>query len=134
MITESELVWVARYIDGSIHTQYNEDGSYKDKYADIVRSQLRSFELWRGEKLVLAIHFDTPDKKLIYRRRVFKPSDGPEYTVYLVGWQITTGGENIQSISLVFPDDHVEVIGKWNKNNPLYEAPIVHPHEGEDWQ
>lgn len=147
MIDPNELVWVARYKDGSIHTQYNGDGSYRDRYADIVRNELSAFELWAVEpneqnpeeatpsKLVLRIHFDTPDKKLIYRRKVYKKPDGTEFFVYLAGWQIKTGdSRSVQSLNLVFPDGHVETGSKWDKNNPFWDQPTIHPWEGEDWR
>jgi hypothetical protein len=140
MIDERELVWLARYNDGSYHTQYNVDGTYRDRYADIVRKELKTFELWKPDMktLILRIHFDTPDKKLIWRRRVFKQSNGTEYFLYLAGWQQKIGGENTQSINVVFPDMHVELIDRWaEKNNPLFvyfEPPTLHPHEGEDWE
>lgn len=143
MIDIRELVWLARYKDGSFDTQYNVDGSYNVKYADIVRSELEMFELWSIEmtekgylpkKLVLRIYFDTPDKKLIYRRKGYKHSNGTDDFVYLAGWQMNVGGKSIQSISLVFEDGHVEVIGKWNKNHNIFDQPIKRPHENEDWE
>lgn len=143
MINPSELVWLARYKDGSTHTQYNADGDYQDRYSDIVRKELFSFELWSVEqennqflpkKLIHRIYFDTPDKKLIYRRKVYKEPGAKEFYIYLAGWQINVGGRNIQSISLIFPDGHVEVIGKWSKDHAFFDQPIIHPHENEDWE
>lgn len=138
MIDPKELVWVARYKDGSYHTQYNADGSYLNKYADIVRKELKTFELWTpDEKLILRVHFDSPDKKLIWRRRVFKKSTGEEAFIYLAGWQMKVGGKNVQSINVVFPDFHIEVIDGWAKEGDsmfaFFEEPMLHPHEGEDW-
>lgn len=143
MIDLNELVWVARYKDGTVHTQYNADGSYRDKYADIVRKELFSFELFTIEKakegflpkkLVHRIYFDTPDKRLIYRRKVYKKSNGTEFFIYLAGWQIKAGGQNIQAISLIFPDGHVEMIGKWDKDHAYFDQPTLRPHENEDWE
>lgn len=144
-----ELTWVARYKDGSYHTQYNEDGSYKDRYKDLVRDKLFCFELWKRDKkeLVLRVYFDSPDKKLIWRRRVYKRSDGTQFAIYLVGWQINVRGRNVQSVSVVFPDGHVEVIDRW-RNDEFFHPPMPHdggihtdengtehevPDEGEDW-
>lgn len=134
MIRPNELTWVARYNSGH-HVQYNAEGEYQDKYADIDRENLKYFELWtvKPYKCLIRLHFDTPDKRLIWRRRVFKKTDGSEIPVYLIGWQITVGEQNIQSINVVFPDGHIEQIDKWQEDNPIFESPIPHPHEGENW-
>lgn len=130
-----ELMWVARYKDGSLHTQYNVDGSDRDAYEDIVRKELYSFELWtrQSHRLILRVYFDTPDKKLIWRRRVYKRSDGSQMVIYLVGWQMNVKGRNVQSIQVVFPPNyHIETIDRW-RSDEYFHRPNVHPHEGEDW-
>lgn len=128
-----ELMWVARYNDGSIHTQYNDDGDYQDKYEDIVRKELYSFELWLkdSKRLALRVYFDSPDKRLIWRRRVYKHSDGSEMAIYLVGWQMNVRGQNVQSIQVIFPDMHVEVIDRWRKDQYFHSPEKV---KGEDWE
>lgn len=134
MNNRDRVTWVARYKD-STHVQYNADGEYQDRYADIVRDKLEYFELWlesNPKQLLVRYHFDTPNKRLIWRRRVYKRNDGSELVIYLVGWQMKVGGENVQSLSVIFPDNHIEVIDRWQENE-IFHKPVPHPHEGEDW-
>ncbi len=110
----SDFEWVAVYKDNSVFPQFH-DGK-ENRYADIRRSELQYFDIWRsvGERklLVYRIHFDTPDKRLIFRRRVHKRPDGSEMVVVLVGWQITHAKRNIQSLSLIYPAGTIEVFDR----------------------
>ena len=138
--------WQAVYAD-AVLPQYNEDGT-ENKYADIDRERLLYFDLYRDGKRVLRYHFDTPDKKLIFRRRVFLVPGGSEEVVYLVGWQIRLKVFNpdldpqkgdqleersIQSLTLLFEDDgRVETYDGF-KRDIKYEQPELNDHEGENW-
>lgn len=117
-----ELKWKAVYSNGGSLNQYNEDGSV-NKYTDIDRGILEFFELYRDEKLIIRIHLGD-GKRLIFRRRVSLHISGTITGVlYLVGWQKTVGGENIQSISYLFEDGHIEMAGAWNEKSEFAYAP-----------
>ena len=119
-----ELIWKAIYTEGCLN-QYNEDGSV-NKYTDIDRTILKFFELYRENKLILRIHLGD-EKRLIYRRRVtiglIGESGKIKDVVYLCGWQKTVGGENVQSISYIFEDGHIESGGAWNEKSSFAYAP-----------
>jgi hypothetical protein len=103
--------WLAHYGDESL-AQYNEDGT-ENKYADIDRNRLTAFSLVRDGNIIARIHL-SPDKRLVYRRRVEKRPGLEDVRLSLAGWQKTVNGENIQSIVCIF--DHmstVEVIDGW---------------------
>jgi hypothetical protein len=105
------IQWIAHY-DTEIFPQFNEDGT-ENKYADIDRNRLTAFSLVRDGNIIARIHL-SPDKRLIYRRRVEKRPGLEDVRLSLAGWQKTVNGENIQSIVCVF--DHmstVEVIDGW---------------------
>lgn len=107
----NSIQWVAQY-ENELFPQYNEDGT-ENKYADIDRERLTAFSLVRDGGILIRLHLDK-GQRLIYRRRVeMRPGD--KMTVcYLIGWQKTVGGENIQSIACIF--EHlgtVEVISEW---------------------
>ncbi|MCP6727577.1 MAG: hypothetical protein KJI69_06215 [Patescibacteria group bacterium] len=115
-----ELTWKAVYPEGCLN-QYNEDGSV-NKYTDIDRSKLHSFELHKGEQLIFRLILEE-GQRLIFRRRVAQNLKGDKFVVYLVGWQKTIGGENIQSISYVFEDGHIEMAGQWKEKSDWFYAP-----------
>lgn len=123
------MQWVARYTDGSELPQYNGDGS-ENKYADIDRTRLQTFGLFDDRaRLVIAVHFDEPGKRLIYRRRIEQRSGFDPVTVCLVGWQQTVAGHNVQSIQYVFPDGTIHSAGAWNEQHPWFYAPELLPQE-----
>jgi hypothetical protein len=103
--------WLAHYSDESL-PQYNEDGS-ENKYADIDRSRLTAFSLVRDGNILARIHI-SPDKRLIYRRRIELRPGGEKTILHLAGWQKTVNGENVQSIVCAFEHlNTIEVIDGW---------------------
>lgn len=121
-LNEVEMEWVAVYQDGSTLFSENEDGTTSD-YNDIDRKNLTEFHLREKEsgKTVIAIAFDDPRQRLIYRRRVRRSSDGSnEWAIYLVGWQRTVAGENIQSLNWVFPDGSIINTGRFQEDHPIF--------------
>ena len=127
-----EITWKAVYPEGCLN-QYNEDGSV-NKYTDIDRTLLQFFELYKEGKLILRVHLGD-DKGLIFRRRVTLSMGGKiKGVVYLVGWQKTVGGENIQSICYVFEDGQIEMAGAWNEKSPFAYAPILIKEEKDALQ
>ena len=122
------LTWKAIYDDGFL-AQYN--GEETNQYADIERDKLKYFEIYNGDNLVVRYHFDTPDKRLIFRRRTFN-TNGVLTVYHLVGWQRKIGDTNVQSISVIGPNG-IDVIDGW-KDDALFSKPIIHTQEGEDWE
>lgn len=113
------MKWIARYNDGDILPQYNEDGS-ENKYADIDRGRLTEFALFDDlDQPVFALHLD-PGQRLIYRRRVWQPAGGDNFVVYMVGWQMTVGGQNVQSIAYISEDKQIHMAGAWRDNHPWF--------------
>lgn len=106
--------WIVRYSDGNTFPKNKEKAQKMNQsYDDINREKLEYFEIYDSDGLVLKIHLDDKDKRLIYRRRhQVIPGQG-EKVIWLAGWQKVVNGENVQSIQLLFPDGHIESIGKW---------------------
>jgi hypothetical protein len=132
---KKQISWVATYTDGSALSQFNADGS-ENRYPDIDRSRLATFAMYYGDMPLVRYHFDRPNLRLVYRKRVFMfPGEGAR-EFYLVGWQIKdkaiTEGDNLQSISVIgqLPDGtpSIEVLSRWY-DHPLFEA--IEPIECE---
>jgi len=120
------IQWLAHYKDGSDLLQH---GETENKYTDIDRSNLAAFSLHRDGEILITIHFDRPEQRLIHRRRVYVLPTGPR-AFHLVGWQRTIAGENVQSISVLDEDTgKVDVIGKWSENHFLFDAVQLIPQE-----
>ena len=117
-----EITWKAVYSDGKSLNQYNEDKSV-NKYTDIDRSKLTSFELYNKTKLIFKLILEE-NQRLIFRRRVSMDFQGnTTMVVYLVGWQKTIGKENIQSISYIFEEGLIIMGGQWKEKSDWFYAP-----------
>ena len=105
------MSWTANYSDGTTLKQYNADGS-ENTYNDIDREKLVSFSLFVfGRNYILDL--DT-ERRLIYRKRTKVSSTGKQEDIYLLGWQKTVKGENIQSIMFI-GEDGVVASGRWGQ-------------------
>ena len=118
-VGDNELQWKAIYNDGTFLPLKREDGT-ENKYTDIDRNRLIQFVLLNGDKPVITIHLDK-NKKLIYRRRVYRDTGNILGVIYLVGWQENKNGVNVQSISFVFPDGHIHVLDRFYENHPIFD-------------
>jgi hypothetical protein len=125
------IKWKAVYENGTELPRFNEDGS-ENKYTDINRAKLEFFEIYKGDRLLLRLHLEE-GRRLIYRRRVSKKvSTGEEHAVYLVGWQQTVNGKNVQDIAYIFEDEHIELGGKWKEDTRTFYAPnLIDCEKGE---
>jgi hypothetical protein len=125
-----ELIWKAVYTDGSSLDQYN-DGKVS-KYTDIDRTKLQFFELWDKDKLILRLHLE-PGRRLIFRKRVEQQimTSEKKTMFWMVGWQQTIKGENVQSINYIFEDGHVESAGAWDEKSIFY-APNLTKEEKDE--
>lgn len=110
--------WKAVYDDDTKLSQFNSDGS-ENKYTDIDRSKLVQFVLSFDTVPKLVIHLDK-SKRLIYRRRVAMNSGGIIQVVWLAGWQEKRNGINVQSVSFLFEDGHVEVVDGFKENHSWF--------------
>lgn len=142
--------WIAKYRDGTELRQYKDDGT-ENKYGDIVRNNLVGFMLATKDQNptdfpILCVHIDPEKDRLIYRKRHEQKDndDANKYTVWLVGFQRRVGNRvTSESISVLFPDGHIEQKPTWNEDRWFYppgEADgtgnfvrKVHAHEGELW-
>ena len=123
--------WEAVYADDSKLKQYDDKGKGR-KYTDIDRSKLKKFILYKDDEPVIVLNL-TGNKKLIYRRRVAKQlGTKKEEVVYLVGWQEKVGGKNVQSISFLFEDGHIEVLDRFKENHAWYGPVKFLPDENVD--
>ena len=119
--------WVSVYNDNTRLPQFNEDGS-ENKYQDIDRGKLSSFEFYKDGKLVLVCDI-APGARLIYRKRVEQSSgSSTQRCLYLIGWQKTVNNVNSQSIAVVSEDiDTILFIDGWRENScwlyPIQELP-----------
>lgn len=126
------FVWVAKYKDGSIIGQYN------DQFIELSTDNLPDrdeidvftiFDIKTGKK-ILSIHFDE-GQRLIYRRRVvLKTGFSTPKVYYLVGWQQTVNGQNIQSIAYIHEESgQIEIAGKFRDDHPIFK-----PVQSREWE
>lgn len=132
MIKERDLEWIVVYNDGSLLHQYDENG--ENAYADIDRSRVAEFHIRDREtgKIVLAYALE-PGQRLIYRKRTSMSGITGEknWVIYLVGWQQTVNGVNIQNISWIFPDGSIINTGRFRENHPIFYSAELLPFEKE---
>lgn len=121
----SPLGWIAVYGEDDYLYQYNDDGS-ENGYGDIDRERLKEFHIINKDtgKHVFAMSLDE-GQRLIYRKRVQMSGISGEkvWEIFLVGWQQTIKGKNVQSISWIFPDGSIIQTGKFNENHPIFYSP-----------
>jgi hypothetical protein len=112
-----EITWKAKY-KNNINSHSNKNG---DKYTDIDRKNLESIEVYLNSKIIHTLLIEK-DKRLIMRYRVQQDINNPNKSTYifLIGWQQTINGKNIQEITYIFPDGKKEVSGKWDNTKALY--------------
>ena len=123
------LTWTAFYRDGSKLHQIDPVTGQETSSERIDRSRLAAIALYddRG-LLVLSQHYQ-PGWRAVFRRRTeICQQTGQRQVVYLLGWQQTVEGRNVQHISAVVqrPDGGtlVQNIGRWQEGHRwLY--PIV---------
>lgn len=124
-----QIFWKAIYNDGTYLVSSEEPGS--NHYGKIDRSKLIAFDILdkETEKLIFRLVLE-PEQRLIYRKRNYQDviSGGEKLMeIIMVGWQQTINGKNIQSISHIFDDGHVEQAGNWitwNRDNRTVEYSI----------
>ena len=112
------VLWKAIYSDNTELFSHNEDGS-SNKYTNINRAKLIKFIFYKADKPVIILNLDS-NKRLIFRRRVVKPFNKPEESVYLIGWQETRNNTNFQSISFLFEDGHIEILDGFKKDHEWF--------------
>ena len=119
-MAEDWLNWRAVYDDGSIFPQY--DGDKENSYHNIDRHKLIAFCLKEPHTNTDVFQMELlKDQRLIFRRRIGMDANNGDikYLIYLVGWQQTIKGKNIQSLHWIFPDGSVLTTGKFHEDNPL---------------
>lgn len=111
-MSNKEITWVANYKDGSYLCQY--ERGIANKYTDIDRSRLDKFELLRGDKVFYSLTLHE-GQRLIYRRRTLMTMGGDLVTeqskevIYLVGYQVTLGGQNLVVLNYIYEDGRIEL-------------------------
>ena len=115
--------WEAVYKDGSSLWECNSKGDILNKYSDIDRKNVIEFQLYRTEELLKSdknplktlkpvYSIDIKEgRRLIWRKRRHQRllESAPFLTIYMVGWQETIDGRNVQSILYIYPDGSSEL-------------------------
>src|SRR3990172_12160943 len=115
------ITWKAIYSNGEELLSLNPDGSISE-YTDIDRSRLVKFVLLKDGIPVIVIHLGG-NKRLIYRIRSEVNPDGLQGRVHLAGWQENVGGKNVQAISFLFDDGHIEFTDGFRDDIKWFKAP-----------
>jgi hypothetical protein len=121
-----QLNWKAHYKDGTSLICSELPGG-KDYYK-IDRTKLIGFELFDKETNKSVFRMPIEDgKRLIYRKRVHQNFHTNQIVkiVYLVGWQKTVNGKNVQSIVHIFEDGSMDLRDKWEGGEPEYHESEV---------
>lgn len=128
-----DLMWIAVYEDGTNLRQFDENG-HEARYSDIERERLTEFHLVNKDdeaRTIFALALD-PGQRLIYRRRVATSGNNePKWTITMVGWQQTINGQNVQSISWIFPEGGIIQTGRFREDHRLFYATELLPFEEE---
>lgn len=125
------ITWMVQYNDG---TQILSSDDFK--YGDIDRERLQVFALLQvnSKKPLVVLHL-TPERRLIYRKRsalTINPELGEvteQQSVWLVGWQQLVNGENVQVLTVVFEDGHIEVTDGFKEGHPWFDTVNFLPEE-----
>ena len=122
--------WKAVYKNGTSLSQFKTEKDSNNKlvtiensYADIDRAKLSQFILMDSifDKPVVIIYFDRPTQRLICRKRMIKQMDQKaRLGVWIVGWQELRQGVNIQMISFVYPDGHIEIMDRFREDDRIH--------------
>ena len=117
--------WVVQYNDG---TQRAEKGGLG--YHDIDRGRLSVFALCDEQtmKPIVVLHL-SPERKLIYRKRCTVTEAGERHHVYLVGWQQLVNGKNVQVLTALFDDGHIEITDGFTEGHPWFDNVNFLPEE-----
>jgi hypothetical protein len=107
--------WEAVYDDRTSLLQFP-FGCCETKYTDIDRARLIQFIIHQNGKPAVIIHLG-PHKKLIYRIRRAMNNRGEEEAVCLAGWQERKNGKNIQMISFIFENGHIEIVDRFYEDH-----------------
>ena len=113
-----KYTWQAIYNDGTSLWECGDDKGIIAKYDQIDRDKITKFNVYETAKLgtqdlkpVISIDIKL-GYRLIWRKRRHQRLIGPQVpfmTVYLVGWQATINGENIQAILYLYEDGKMEI-------------------------
>lgn len=125
----SRFAWEAIYEDGQVVQQQEADGTVHS-YEELNRQGLIEFRLVEGSRTLFAMSLDL-GQRLIWRRRVFNMQGGSPVIYHLVGWQMTVGKQNVQSITYIPEDDRrpIMMAGKFQEEHPLFYSVQLRPCE-----
>jgi len=104
---------------------------FDDELAWVLASQ--GINVKRDPRLQPHIMHVLPGRRIIRLSRNFapidvsrdgelKPSNVPKRTVYLLGWQMTVEGKNLQSVMYIYEDGSVQLGGKFSNIYDGYSA------------
>jgi len=114
------LTWTALYRDGSKLHQIDPVTGQETSSERIDRAKLAAICLLDGDRPIILQRF-TAGQRVIFRRRVeLHEQSGRKTVVYLLGWQRTVAGCNVQHVSAVFPMPGgwaIENIDRWREGH-----------------
>lgn len=135
--------WEAVYNDGTSLWECNSKGQVINKYSDIERKRVTQFRLYKTDErldnelmktLKPVYTIDIKEgRRLIWRKRRHQRllESTPFLTIYIVGWQETIDGRNVQSIVYIYPDGRTELSER--KSNGELDV-VLFDFEEEDEQ
>lgn len=126
-----DITWMVQYNDGSQRLSSDDF-----KYGDIDRERLEVFALLQvnNMKPLVVLHL-TPERRLIYRKRsaldmnVRSGEITGRKTVWLAGWQQIVAGKNVQVLTALFEDGHVEITNGFKEGHPWFDNVNFLPEE-----
>lgn len=121
----SDLIWwEAEHADGFVLT--NRNGGL---YRHIDRTTLKHFRIVTAGEILAQITVDAghPGKSLVYRKRTSMSDSNNRDVVYLFGWQPQG------PIFLLDPKETQLYVRPDFEGDGIFERPIPHPDEGEQW-
>ena len=132
----ANVTWLAVYEDDSVLDQVGEDGK-ENGYGDIDRARLTEFRILDSDTKdpIFVMSLDS-DQRLIYRRRVNMSGVTGEimWVVYLVGWQKTVGGVNVQSLNWIMPDGSIINTGKYLNETSIFASVDLLDFEKKEYE
>lgn len=125
--------WTVVYNDGTAMDQFNPDGT-ENGYGEIDRDKITEFHMRNEEGTTILAMEITPEQRLIYRKRhsLSAASGERNWTIYLVGWQQTIAGKNVQSLNWIFPNGSIINTGRFQDNHPIFYSIQLLPFEEEE--
>ncbi len=104
---QSQYYWVAVYEDDSVFRQFEDNK--ENLFKDIDQSRLKTFK-WVSTiegKPSHSLNIKPWQRLIAFRRVRMSPTGKVKRTLYALGWQSTINGENVKTISWIYPNGSI---------------------------